>query len=69
MTATLPLTPEALKVMNLFLERFLEWLDWKTTQVMAAPSLVPYRELLAFLRMARVRYNEPDLRCDVPLAA
>ncbi len=57
------LTTEALEVTKLFREKFLEWLDWKTTQVMADSSLVTYRELLSFLRMAKVQYSEP-----VPIA-
>lgn len=53
------LTPEALGTTQLFREKLVAWMDWKTTQVLNETSLVTYRELLALLKMAKSQHGEP----------
>ncbi len=53
------LTPEALEITQLFRERFIAWMEWKTEQVIEGTSLVTYRELLSLLQMARSPHSDP----------
>ncbi len=59
------LTAEAAELTALFRAKQLEWLEWKTEQVVSRPSLVTYRELVALLNMSTDRYSEP-LPISVP---
>ncbi len=53
------LTPEALALEELFRQRFVEWVAWKTEQVLSNPSLITYRELLTLIRMSEAPYPDP----------
>lgn len=59
------LTPEAQKLHKDYDKRFMEWIEWKSDQIMSQASLVTYRELLVLLQMARSPHSRP-LPISVP---
>lgn len=53
------LSPQGQELSNEYKKRFVEWIEWKTEQILSHPSLITFRELSVLLQMANAPYDEP----------